>query len=348
MPVLQTRPEPTAEAYAVPPAVQMVQLLAGFQLSQALYAAARLGIADRLRSGPQDAAALAADVGADALSLRRVLRTLASIGVFTQTADGQFGLAPLGETLTQDSPASMRDLAIMWMETHYTPFGELLHTVRSGEPAADHLYGQPFFSWLSGQPGQAARFTGAMANLTSGIKKGAIPFLPLDGARTIVDIGGADGTMLAAILPGHPGLRGVLFDLPHVVADAPKTLTENGLADRVECIGGDFFESVPGGADSYLLSFVIHDWPDDAARRILANIAAAGGSGARLMMIEFVVPPGDSPHMSKMIDLTMLGMLAGRERPEEDWRELLTSAGFAGIDVLPTGTPLSVIHATVR
>ena len=143
-------------------------------------------------------------------------------------------------------------------------------------------------------------------------------------------------------------LRGILFDLPHVVADAPKTLTEKGVMDRVDCLGGDFFESVPGGADSYLLSFVIHDWPDDAARRILGNIAAASGSGARLMMIEFVVPPGDSPHMSKMIDLTMLGMLAGRERPEEDWRELLTSAGFTGIGVLPTGTPLSVIHATVR
>ena len=154
--------------------------------------------------------------------------------------------------------------------------------------------------------------------------------------------------MLAAILPGRPGLRGVLFDLPHVVTDAPKALTENGVADRVDCIGGDFFESVPAGADSYLLSFVIHDWPDQAARRILANIAAAGGSGARLMMIDFVVPPGDTPHMSKMIDLTMLGMLTGRERPEEDWRDLLASAGFTGIGVLPAGTPVSVIHATVR
>ena len=133
-----------------------------------------------------------------------------------------------------------------------------------------------------------------MANLTGGIKNAAIPFLRLDGARTIVDVGGADGTMLAAILSGHPGLRGVVFDLPHVVADATKTLAEHGVADRVDCIGGDFFESVPAGADSYLLSFIIHDWADEAARRILANIAAAGGSGARLMMIEFVVPPGDT------------------------------------------------------
>jgi hypothetical protein len=334
--------------HEVPPPVQMVQMLAGFQISQALYAAAVLGVADLMAAGPVPARVLSEQAGAHPPSLLRLLRTLASAGVFTEPEPGVFALTPLGGTLTRSQPGSMRDLAIMWMETHYAPFGELLHAVRSGEPAADHLYGQPFFSWLSGQPEQATRFTGAMANLTSGIKNAAVPFLPLDGARTIVDVGGADGTMLAAILSGRPGLRGILFDLPHVVADAPKTLAGNGVADRVVCMGGDFFESVPSGADSYLLSFVIHDWPDEVARRILANIAAAGGSGARLMMIEFVVPPGDTPHMSKMIDLTMLGMLAGRERPEEDWHELLASAGFTGISVLPTGTPLSVIHATVR
>ncbi len=335
-------------AHEVPPPVQMVQMLAGFQVSQALYAAAVLGVADLMAAGPAPAAVLSEQAGAHPPSLLRLLRTLASAGVFTEPEPGVFALTPLGGTLTRSQPGSMRDLAIMWMETHYAPFGELLHAVRTGEPAADHLYGQPFFSWLAGRPEQAARFTGAMANLTSGIKNAAVPFLPLDRTQTIVDVGGADGTMLAAILSGRPGLRGILFDLPHVVADAPKALTDSGVADRVDCIGGDFFESVPAGADSYLLSFVIHDWPDDAARRILANIAAAGGSGTRLMMIEFVVPPDDTPHMSKMIDLTMLGMLAGRERPEEDWRELLTSAGFTGIGILPTGTPLSVIHATVR
>jgi O-methyltransferase/methyltransferase family protein len=335
-------------AHEVPPPVQMVQMLAGFQLSQALYAAAVLGVADLMTAGPVAAGVLAEQAGAHPPSLLRLLRTLAGAGVFTEPEPGVFALTPLGSTLTRSQPGSMRDLAIMWMETHYAPFGELLHTVRSGEPAAERLYGQPFFSWLSGQPGQVTRFTGAMANLTSGIKNAAIPFRPLDGARTIVDVGGADGTMLAAILSGHPGLRGVVFDLPHVVAGAPKALAEHGVADRVDCAGGDFFDSVPAGADSYLLSFVIHDWPDEAARRILANIAAAGGSGARLMMIEFVVPPGDTPHMSKMIDLTMLGMLTGRERPEEDWRDLLTSAGFTGIAVLPTGGPLSVIQATVR
>ena len=232
-------------AHEVPPPVQMVQLLAGFQLSQALYTAAVLGVADLMTAGPVPAGVLSEQVGAHAPSLLRLLRTLASAGVFTEPEPGVFALTPLGSTLTRSQPGSMRDLAIMWMETHYAPFGELLHTVRSGEPAADYLYGQPFFSWLSGQPGQVARFTGAMANLTSGIKTAAIPFLPLEGARTIVDVGGADGTMLAAILSGRPGLRGVVFDLPHVVSGAPKTLAENGVADRVDCVGGDFFESAP-------------------------------------------------------------------------------------------------------
>ena len=151
-----------------------------------------------------------------------------------------------------------------------------------------------------------------MANLTDGIKAAAIPSLPLDGAQTVVDVGGADGAMLAAILTAHPGLRGVLFDLPRVVAAAPGTLASYGVDDRVECAGGDFLHSVPSGGDVYLASMVLHDWPDEAARAILANIAAAGGSGARLLLLEFVVPPGDAPHPSKISDLNMLAM-SGRQ-----------------------------------
>jgi hypothetical protein len=176
MSVTQTQADPAVETHTVPPAVQMVQLLAGFQLSQALYATARLGVADRLRGGSRDATALAAEVGADAQALSRVMRTLASIGVFTETADGLFGLTPLGETLTEDSPASMRDLAIMWMETHYEPFGGLLGTVRTGRCAATEFYGKPFFTWLAEHPEQIAQFSRAMANLTDGIN--SVPSAP--------------------------------------------------------------------------------------------------------------------------------------------------------------------------
>lgn len=336
------------QAHELPLPVQMLQLLAGFQISQALYAAAALGVADHLVAGPAPVEVLAENVGAHTPSLHRLLRTLASAGVFTEPEPGVFALTPLGRTLTSSQPGSMRDMAIMWMETHYAPFAELTHTVRTGQPAADHHYGQPFFTWLSHNPEQASRFTGAMANLTSGVKTAAIASLPLDGPQAIVDVGGADGAVLAAILSAHPQMRGVLFDLPHVIADAPKTLAEHGVDDRVDCVAGDFFESVPTGGTTYLLSLVMHDWPDQQALRILRNIAAAGRSGARLLMIEFVVPPGDTPHMSKLFDLNMLAMLTGKERTETEWRELLTAAGFTGAEIRHTGTPLSVIQATVQ
>src|SRR5581483_3050520 len=321
------------DTHELPPPVQMVHLLAGFQISQALYAAAALGVPDQLVDGPRPVEAVAERTGAHAPSLQRLLRTLASIGVFTEPAPGTFALTPLGETLTTHGQGSMRDLALVWMETHYAPFGELAHTVRTGQPAAEHVYGEPYFDWLSSRPDQVTRFTGAMRNLTDGIKAAAIPCVRLDGVTRLVDVGGADGSMLATVLADHPDTVGVLFDLPHVVADAPKSLAQRGVVDRVSCVGGDFFESVPEG-DGYLFSMVLHDWNDDQVTRILANVVAAGGRGARLALIEFVVPAGDTPHMAKMIDLTMLGMLTGRERSEVQWQALLATAGFRDIEVI--------------
>ena len=336
------------QAHELPPPAQMILLLGGFRVSQALYAAAALGVADHLVAGPAAAEVLAERTGAHPPSLRRLLRTLASVGVFTEPEPGVFALTPLGRTLASGQPGSMRDVVIMFMETHYAPFGDLLGTIRTGRPAAEHYYGEPFFAWLSHHPEQASRFTAAMANLTSGFKTAAIAALPLDGIHTIVDVGGADGTGLATILAAHPHMRGVLFDLPHVITSAPRTLARHGVDDRVDCVGGDFFESVPAGADAYLVSAVLHNWPDQQAQRIVANIAAAGGSGARLLMIEFVVPPGDTAHLSKISDLNMLAMLDGKERTETEWRELLTAADFTGIEIHQTGTPLSVIQATVQ
>ena len=299
-------------------------------------------------AGPAPAEALAGHTGAHPPSLRRLLRTLASVGVFTEPEPGVFALTPLGRTLASGQPGSMREVAIMFMETHYAPFGDLLHTIRTGQPAAEHFYHQPFFGWLSDHPEQASRFTAAMASLTGGFKTAALAALPLDGVRTIVDVGGADGTVLAAILTAHPDMRGVLFDLPHVITDASRTLASYGVADRVECAGGDFLRAVPPGGDAYLASLVLHDWPDDQAQTILANIAAAGGSSARLLLLEFVVPPGDTPHMSKISDLNMLAMMGGKERTGTEWRELLTAAGFTGIGIHNTDTPFSVIQATMK
>ena len=336
------------QAHELPPPAQMLLLLGGFRVSQALYAAAALGVADQLMAGPAAAEVLAERTGAHPPSLRRLLRTLAGVGAFTEPEPGVFALTPLGRTLASGQPGSMRDVVIMFMETHYAPFGDLLGTIRTGQPAAERFYGQPFFAWLSQHPEQASRFTAAMASLTGGFKGAAIAALPLDGTGTIIDVGGADGTMLAAILAAHPHMHGVLFDLPHVIASAPGVLAGHGVGDRAECVAGDFLEAVPPGGDAYLASCVLHDWPEQQVRQILANIVTAGGSGSRLLLIEFVVPPGDAPHLAKISDLNMLAMVGGQERTEAEWREILADAGYAGIAIRPTGTPFSVIEATVR
>ena len=266
------------QSHQLPPPVRMTELLGGFRISQALYAAAVLGIADQLVAGPAAVEVLAGQGGEHAPSLYRLLRALAAEGVFTEPAPGVFALTPLGQTLTSDQPGSLRDLAITWMETHYAPFGDLIHSIRTGQPAAEHLYGEPFFTWLSHHPGHAARFTGAMANLTDGFKTAAIASLPLDGIETIVDVGGADGTILATILAAHPQMRGVLFDLPHVIASAPPILAERGVGDRADCVGGDFLDSVPPGGDAYLASLVLHNWPDQGAERVSSPTSLPAGT----------------------------------------------------------------------
>ena len=323
----------------------MVQLLTGFQVAQALYVAAKLNVATELLGGPRSIDDLASATGSHPPSLARLLRTLASLGVFAETNSGEFELTPLAATLAAGTPGSMRDLALTWMETHYAPFGDLLTTVRSGENAATRHYGQPFFQWLSTNPQQAATFTGAMANLTDGIKVGTVSNYQLPPGDVVADIGGADGSVLSLLLAGDSSRRGIVFDLPHVVGAAHAILAQSGMSERVSVVSGDFFETVPA-ADVYVVSMVLHDWDDADCRRILGRMAEAARPGARLAAVEFVVPPGNTPHMSKVIDLTMLGMLTGRERSEQEFRELFASVGFRLDRVVETPTPLSVIEAT--
>jgi hypothetical protein len=333
---------------APPPPVQMVQMLAGFQISQALYVAAKLDLAAILRAGPRSPAELAAETGADAGSLRRIMRTLASLGVYAEVDPDVYTATPLGDTLGSGAPGSVRDLAIMWMETHYAPFGRLLDGVRSGECAATLHYGSPFFDWLSGDGEQMARFTGAMADLTDGIKVHALDGYRLPAGDTTCDVGGADGSVLAAIFAADPDTsrRGIVFDLPGVVLAARERLAATGLTGRVSTVGGDFFEAVPA-ADIYLLSMVLHDWDDAQCGRLLSSIASAARPGARVVALELMLPDGSGPHMAKMIDLTMLGMLTGRERTMLEHADLLGSAGFRVDSVRDTATPMTIIEATL-
>lgn len=274
-----------------------------------------------------------------------MIRALASFGVF-RTSSGQVEVTDLGRTLADD-PLSLKYPAIFWMETHYGPFGDLLHTVLTGEPAANKYYGQPWFEWVGKEPERIDLLTRAMRAVTTSLRRGMFDGYRLPGGTVVADIGGADGAMIAQLLADDPDRRGIVFDLPDVVAAAPKTIAEHGLTGRVQTVGGDFFESVPA-ADVYIVSYILHDWDDESCRRILASVAKAAKPGARLVVVESVIPAGDEPHPATVIDLTMLVMLTGRERTEDEYRALLDSAGFTIDRIVSSPTPYCFIEATLR
>jgi hypothetical protein len=329
-----------------PPSLVMTQMLAGFQVSQALYVVAKLDIATKLDEGPRSVAELAQQCGAHERSLGRLVRVLAMIGVFRTEGDLVFS-TPLGGLLSRNSPASMADVALLWMETHYAPFGELLHTVTTGEPAATLYFGKPLFAWLSDDPARSDLFTRAMTNVTGALRGGLFDGYEMPAGRVVADIGGADGSVLATLIADQPERTGVVFDLPAVEMAATAAIAERALADRVTFVAGDFFSHVPA-ADVYLLSFVLHDWDDEAGARILESIRKAANPGARLLIIEGVVPADDAPHPIKMIDLTMLGMVGGSERTEEEFGTLLDRAGFTVDRIVSTPTVFSIIETTPR
>ncbi len=328
------------------PADAVMQLIGGFQVSQAVYVAAKLDIPTLLSDGPATVGDLARRTGSHEHQLRRLLRTLASMGLFGLDAD-VVTLRPEGATLSRTAPGSLQALACMWMETHYAPFGELLHAVRTGEPAATHFFGEPFFDWLSREGPRTELFSKAMRDVTDTLRAGVFDGYDLPAGEIIADIGAADASMLVELIKNRPERLGIAFDLPSVQTDAAHNIATLGYQQRIQTVAGDFFDSVPA-ADIYLLSYILHDWDDASCLRILRRVASAGGPGARLLVIESIVPPGDEPHLSKMIDLTMLGMLTGQERSQPQYTALLHEAGI-GIDrIVPTRTPFSIIEATIR
>ncbi|MFJ2740872.1 methyltransferase [Streptomyces sp. NPDC087440] len=343
-------PDSSAPAPPTPPtdpAVAMLRLLGGFQLSQALYVVARARVVDLLADGPLRVDEVARATGLRPEPLRRVLRTLATEHLFVRDEDqDSVALGPLGHTLLSNTDDSLRDLALMWMETHYRPFAHLWSTLHDEVPAAEHEWGMPFFDWLAQEPERVAGFSAAMSSMMRAVRRDALHSLDLTGVRRVVDVGGADGTALAAVAERHPELRGTVFDLPHVVAAAPALLERAEVADRVDTEGGDFFAGVPAGADAYLACFILHDWNDEQCARILARIHEAAAPGARLFLVETVLGAGAAPGVGALLDLTMLGMLTGRERTRGDWNTLLGGNGFRVDGIRETAGPMCVIEAT--
>ena len=313
--------------------MELMQLLWPAALAvQAVHVAARLGLADLMASGPQSVDALAGATHTHAPSLARLLRALASLGIFEADTDQRYRQTPLSDTLRTDHPQSMRPWAMMLGAGFvWRPSGELAFSVETGSPAFDHVYGTQFFKHLAAHQTDAAIFNAAMSSMPAYIDA-VVDAYDFSRAERIVDVGGGHGALLFAILLKHPHLRGVLQDLPAVVqgADPPALVT-----NRAEIVAGDFFESVPAGADIYLLKGIIHDWDDDAAVKILRNCRRAMQPGKHLLILDSVLTPSSDPGQSLM-DLLMMVLTSGRERTELEFRSLLHAAGFALLRVIPT------------
>jgi hypothetical protein len=330
---------------ASPPPATLLQMMTGYWVSQAVYVAAKLGIADLLADGPVGCDHLAAATDTHAPSLRRVLRALASVGVFTEASPGSFTLTPLAELLRTETPGSMRALAIMYAEEQYRAWGELLHSVRTGEMAFDHQFGMGYFAYLAQHPEADRVFNEAMTGWTHQLVGAVVDTYDFSPFNTVVDVGGGYGTLLAAILRRNPGARGILFDQPHVVASAEEHLATSGVADRCTAVGGDFFAAVPAGGDAYVLAQILHDWDDERCVAILGQCRRAMPNHGKLLVVELVLPPGDEAFFGKWLDLHMLVLLGGRERTAAEYDALFRGAGFELARVVPTPPGPSVVEA---
>jgi hypothetical protein len=326
------------------PQQQLGQMITGYWISQAIYVAAKLGIADLLKAGPKSADELAKVSGSQAKPLYRLLRALASIGIFVENCQRCFALTPLAECLRSDVPGSQRALAITAGEHHYHAWGELLYSVRTSKTGFDKVYGMPIFDYLSQHPEEAKAFDDTMVSVHGRETQAMLDAYDFAGIQILADLGGGNGSLLTAVLRKYPKMRGILYDLPGVATRAKANIEAAGLADRCQVIGGSFFESAPGGADAYLMRHIIHDWNDEQCVRILRNIHRAMGNDGTLLLVESVIPPGNEPFFGKLLDLTMLVIPGGQERTQEEYAALYQTAGYQLKRIVPTQAEVSVIE----
>ena len=322
------------------------QMLLGNRVQQAIYVAAKLGIADLLKDGPKGSEELAQAIGAHAGSLYRLLRVLASFGIFAEDEQGRFELTPLASLLQKGTRNSKRAFALWSGGVSYQLFGALEYSVLTGKPAFDHLFGMEFFEYLAQNPEVGTLFDEFMSRQTAPVGT-MVASYDFSGVNTVVDVGGGRGELLAAILSAHPTIRGVLVDHPRVIQGAKRVLEAAGVADRCSTVRGDIFESVPCGGDAYILKSVVHGLNDDDAARLLRNCHQAMNDGAKLLLVEFVMPPGNDPFPGKLMDLLMLvGSHGGCERSEAEFRMLFAAAGLRLKNIVTTKYAYSVIEAS--
>jgi hypothetical protein len=320
-------------------------MMTGYWVSRAIYVAAKLGIADLLVEGPRSAEELAAATQTHAGALYRVLRALASVGIFSEVVPSRFALTPLAELLRSDTSDSMRALAIMYAEEQSRAWDDVLYSVRTGQPAFEHAFGMPYFEYFATHPEASQVFNEAMVGWTSQVVEAVVAAYDFSPFGAVADVGGGHGALLAAILTATPTARGTLFDLPHVVEGAAPFLTAAGVAERCTLVGGDFFGEIPSGADAYLLAQILHDWDDEHSVAILRQVRQAMPDHGKLLVVELTLPEGDAPAFGKWMDLHMLVLLNGRERTVGQYTELFHAAGLKLARTIPTRTGQSIVEA---
>jgi hypothetical protein len=324
----------------------MARLIRGYRQSRCVGVAVELGLAERLAAGPRTGEELAAEVGAHAPSLRRLLRALVAMGVVAEDASGRYSITPFGEELRQDR---LGPAAQFYHSDHtWQAWLRLDHSIKTGERAFDHVYGMRNWEWYAAHPAEAGIFDAAMSTMTRPVSVAVAEAYDFSGCRLVADVGGGDGTLLIEILRRYPSVRGVLFDLPNVVERGRSKVIAAGLLDRCQIVGGSFLEAVPSEASVYMMKWIIHDWEEPAVSTILARCrAAVGDSGAHLLLIERVLPERVGPEDldDVLADLEMLTSPGGQERTEAEYAALLMRAGFKLERIIPTPTPVKILES---
>jgi len=330
------------------PHQQLDHMITGYWISQAIYAAAKFQIADHLKDGPKTVAELAAATGTNADALYRLLRALASVGIFSEGQSRQFSLTPLAEPLRSDVAGSKRALALMSGDEQFRAWAEIDYSISTGKVAWDKVFGKPVFDYLGEHPDKARTFDAAMVGIHGRESSAVLDAYDFSAISVVADIGGGNGSQITEILKKHNRMKGVLFDLPHVIERAAERIQAAGLRDRCQLVAGSFFETVPPGADAYLMRHIIHDWDDDKCLTILRNCHRAMSPASKLLVIESVIPPGNDPFHGKFLDLVMLLIPGGKERTENEYRALFERAGFELTRIVPTGTEVSIVEGKKR
>ncbi len=326
----------------------MMRLLSGFRVTQLLALAANLGIADLLADGPQTAEELARATATQPDALYRALRALAGVGVFAELDGRRFTLTPLAELLQTTHSDSLRAQVLFQSAEQYRAWADLRHSVTTGAPAFDHVYGAPHFDYLTMHPASSEAFNQAMRVVSRQVAAAVVEAYDFTQADRVVDVGGGQGTLLAAMLRANPALHGALFDLPHVVAGAEPVLRAVGVADRCEIVGGDFFTMAPPEGDLITLHHILHDWDDERSVMILRACAQALRPQAKILVIEAVITPGANAMPTLFLDMNMMVMNGGRERTAAEFERLFTAAGLRLTRIIPLRAEASIIEGALN